>query len=287
MTGRTAVLASFALLALTGGATAEPPGSETPAAAQSATGQPDDTLTLLSVDVRTLPGLIAHKPDAPAPQWRTSFGSERRSAPTTVKSKTSVDADIVLLQGVTDIRALRRWFPAGQWRLVASRQLFAALPGEGASAPPSPSTATPVPSTAVAVRLRRGLRLTAQTHLLELADALGNPDTPTAAATAVRVLIDNRETWAVSVLLPEACTTACPGRDALHRWLASRTAENVRIVTGGRFHPPADPSRPPMPSGCAQFGLRLDPAPPPPRQSFVPALLTERLGCAATTTVAK
>jgi hypothetical protein len=278
MIKRPAELSLLLGLAATAAVRAEPTGEPVSPA--------DGQLTLLSVDVRTLPGALARQPEAEPPRWRTSFGSERRSESAIQKPKTSVDADIVLLQGVTDVRALRRWFPAGQWRVVASRQLIARIdpnPPEAGAA--DADTTTPVPSTAIAVRLRRGLRLTAQTHLTELADALGQgAAAPSAAGTAVRVMIDNRETWAISVHLPESCTPGCPGREALQRWHDARASENVRRVTGGLFEPAATPA---TSSACAQFGLRLDPPPLPPRPSFTPASLTPDLGCAAAATVAK
>ena len=240
-----------------------------------------ETLTILSVDATTLPGLNNRKV-ATVPAWRTSFGSERRSEAERAKPQTAVDADIVMLQGVHDIRALRQWFPAREWRLVVSRQMLLraepSLAAEGT---------TRHPATAVAVRYRPGLRVTGQDHLLELADALGEgPSRPTAAATAVRVLIDGRETWAVSVLLPQECVTMadpqCPGQAALARWHSARAEEGVRRVTGGRFA---------METGaedrCALYGLRLDPAPPPPRPQFTPARSTPTLGCAADVIVTK
>lgn len=241
---------------------------------------PEDPLVLLSIDVRSMPEYVPKSAD-PAPQWRTTFGSERRSEPLKAKPSTSVDADIVLLQGVTDVPTLRRWFPAGQWRLVVSRQIHAANAAPEANA--TAANRAPVPTTAVAVRLRRGLRVTGQDHLLELADASGRgPAAVTAAGTAVRVFIDGRQTWAVSVLLPENCGEDCPGRKALERWHQDREREDIRRVTGGRFAWPAESS-----AGCGSYGLRLDPAPPPPRQRYVAATSTPLLGCAASVSVAK
>lgn len=256
--------------------TTRPPPQEPMAAS-------DDNLVLLSVDVRTMPDQVAKSPDPPAPQWRTTFGSERRSEPVKAKPSTSVDADIVLLQGVTDVPNLRRWFPAGQWRLVVSRQIQAAR--VDLNVPASDLDRAPVPTTAVAVRLRRGLRVTGQDHLLELADATGRgPAAVTAAGTAVRVLIEGRQTWALSVLLPEDCGDDCPGRIALDRWHQDREPEEIRRVTGGRFAPASAKSKS---VGCGSYGLRLDPAPPPPRQPYVAATLTPLLGCAALVSVAK
>jgi hypothetical protein len=253
-------------------------------AAESAAG--DDTLTILSVDATTLPGLKTRKRQTITPTWRTSFGSERLSEPKFSKPETAVEADIVMLQRVHDIRALRQWFPAGQWRLIVSRQALLRVDGSQTGYGAGDGV-VPLPTTAVAVRYQPGLRVTGQDHLLDLADALGKGDTqPSAAGTAVRVLIDGRETWAISVILPEECILnkdrQCPGLEALSQWHADREADGVRRVTGGRFAPGMGDAE-----ACARFGLRLDPAPPPPRQPYKEAAPTPDLGCAAAVTVVK
>ena len=278
-----AAMCAFAGLAGTVCKASAQPSDQTPDAVDAAAPpaaqemSSETTLTLLSVDARTLPGrLLKAAETAPPPQWRTSFGSERRSEIGPAKPASSVDADIVLLQGVSDVPALRRWFPAGQWRLIVSRQILSAnLP-----------TAQPVATTAIAVRLRRGLRITGQDHLLELADSRSQGSQEArAAATAVRILLDGRETWAISVLLPEDCGAGCPGREALDRWHRDREGENVRRVTGGRFET-STPGQIGL-STCDGFGLRLDPAPPPPKLTFTKATQNPLLGCAASVSVAK
>lgn len=244
----------------------------------------DETLTLLSVDVRTLPGAGPQSSSPAPPAWRTSFGSERRSEKSVSPPQTAVDADIVLLQGVTDFPLLRRWFPARNWKLVVSRQLFDPAGETGEF--PAPAARTRVPTTAIAVRLRTGLRLTGRDHLLELAtpSSTTTDAAPAAAGTAVRVQIDRRETWAISVLLPEECQSDCPARVALQNWYQKRDGENVRRVTAGRFRLTADPA---AAAPCGGLGLELHPAPPPPRPAFFPATVTPDLGCAASVQVAK
>lgn len=274
---RTAIAAILLCTGLSARAHAEPPAAdpETPA----------PTLTILSVDATTLPGMKDRAKTAPPPAWRTSFGSERRSAPERMKPAASVAADLVLLQGVRDVPTLRQWFPAREWKLVVSRQLLIAdaTPDQLATAP-----ASPVPTTAIAVRYQPGLRVTAQDHLMNLTAAGGADGPPPAAAgTAVRIQIAGRETWALSVLLPEACfapgAPTCPGFAELEQWHARQQASGVRRVTGGRFTPP----KPEPTDACARFAIRLDPAPQPPKPQLSLAAVTPELGCSAAVTVTK
>ncbi len=266
------------------------PSSE-PSSAGPASASTQDTaeaLTILSVDASTLPGTpkIAGRDTAPA--WRTSFGSERRSEPSRTRPESAVDADIVLLQGVRDVRTLRLWFPAKSWKLVVSRQM---LMSEDPLDRWARDGIAPVPTTAVAVRYQPGLRVTAQDHLLDLAN-LGQAidGTPGAAATAVRVLIDGRETWAISVLLPRQCVSepdaACPARDRLMAWHTERARDGVRRVTGGRFAPLAATESGDQ-NACQHYGLRLDPVPPPPKRQHTAAEPGSPLGCMAAVAVAK
>ncbi len=77
---------------------------------------PPGPLRLMSWNVASSPYAIAmRKIKSSAPAWRTSFGSERRTndAPPPPQSAL-IDADVVLLQGITNPRALRRLFPRAQ-----------------------------------------------------------------------------------------------------------------------------------------------------------------------------
>lgn len=269
---------------------ASEPSSAPSGAAPASTGTQDsaEALTILSVDASTLPGMPRISGRDTAPAWRTSFGSERRSEPSRTRPESAVEADIVLLQGVRDVRTLRLWFPAKSWKLVVSRQM---LMSEDPLDRWARDGIAPVPTTAVAVRYRPGLRVTAQDHLLDLADLGQAADgTPGAAATAVRVLIDGRETWAISVMLPSDCVrepdAACPARDRLKTWHAERARDGVRRVTGGRFAPLA-PTESGEKNACQLFGLRLDPSPPPPKLQHTAAEPGSSLGCMAAVSVAK
>lgn len=197
-------------------------------------------LRIESRDLSEAPGLMpAPKPPAHASTWRTSFGSERKSdgdinsSPATQTTQapqtTGVDADVVLLQGVSDVAVLRRLFPPRSWRLVVSRR---ALPGRAAA--PSPGLAR---VTAVAVRAKRGLRITGRDHTLDLQSA-EDSGTSGASATAVRVADGPRVIWFVSVMLPEACraqSVECAPRKKLAEWRQAKRDAGQTTVVGGLY----------------------------------------------------
>lgn len=173
------------------------------------------------------------------PTWRTTFGAERQSSapePEPTAAPPSINADILLIQGVPRAKTAGRLFPARRWHLNVSRELFLRPPQSGAHS-----------ATAVAVRLRPGVRITAVEHLLDII-----PDTsPTAtggdprppklgdtATTAVRVSIDGRSLWLASAALSEACrepNAACPARQKLEAWTSEKLAAGEIVVVGGHL----------------------------------------------------
>jgi hypothetical protein len=208
-------------------------------------------------------------PEPPKATWRTTFGSERKKAERAQSTGTlAVDADIVLLQGVTDVAALRRVFPAWHWRLVISRRILDAQAGRNRAEKPPPSA----PVTAIAVRSRVGLRITAKDELRVLSDvdaiAAG---TLTSAAIAVRIQAGERTLWLISVVLADVCadTAACLGRTYVADWRQSKRAAGEATVAGGRLKVGANRTLPPPP--CARHALEADPelsqGPPPPGES--------------------
>jgi hypothetical protein len=204
-----------------------------PVTAQQAAG--DGTLSVASwnLDTARKAGVL-REPKAAAPRtWRHTFGAERRSPEKVAFDARTLDADVVLLQGVDRIADVRRLLPARAWKLVVSRQL--------AERPAAEVGARLALATAVAIRYRQGLRVTGQQHVTDLAApaALGLSDAAAAGAagTAVRLVVDGRTMWLVSVSLAATCqkpATLCPTRDKLEEWIAARRLAGEAVVVGGR-----------------------------------------------------
>lgn len=201
-------------------------GAEAPAAS--------GPLRIISFDLRSAPSLATETAaETQRPSWRTSFGSEVHSESKKSVPSLQLDADVVLLQGLTSVRVVRRLFPARQWKLVISRQLLSTE--ENLDAPPRDAKAL-VPTTAVAVRFQRDVRITGQDHLMELArrDFAGKAKPP--AATAVRLSVRGRSFWVVSAGLTPECLAdraQCLGAGLLDRWRSARVGEGEATYTGG------------------------------------------------------
>ncbi len=209
-------------------------------------------LRIASIDLSTSPGAaVLLKPADSKPTWRTSFGAERQ---TVVKPKLiagSIDADVVLLQGLTSIRVARALFPARAWRLVISRQL---LMSEDPVDPWSRDSVLSIPVTAVAVRYQRGLRITGQAHLQDLAstgDAEVQLESHASAATALRLKTRGHVFWVLSVSLPAgACAPsrgACREPRALEDWRQKKAKSGEAVIVGGTLTNPAPKALPPPP----------------------------------------
>jgi hypothetical protein len=186
---------------------------------------PPSRLKIASWDLSEVPHLMPPLPATEqAASWRTSFGSERRSEaaskPVPASSNSPVpDADIILLQGVSDVAALRRLLPPRQWRLVVSRWV---------------STAPPGAMTAVAIRARRGLRITGREPAFEVAISEHAP----ASATAVRIADGTRMLWLLSVSLDDACAASkdpCVARDRVAQWQQGKRGGGVLAIVGGHL----------------------------------------------------
>lgn len=147
----------------------------------------------------------------------------------------TIDADIVLVQGIRDMRTLRRWFPAKHWKIVVSRQL---LQSEDPLDVLSQDAVAAVPVTGVAVRYQPGLRVTGQDHLLDLPGSDPRDGRPMKrAGTAARVKIGDTIVWALSVDL-QHCTSAeeaCDAEIPLDAWRSARIEKSGKLLTGGRF----------------------------------------------------
>jgi hypothetical protein len=204
---------------------------------------PPSNLRIASWDLSDAPSLMPPPQAAPqASTWRTTFGSERRSEAqiSTIPATQAmdVDADIVLLQGVSDVGALRRLFPPRNWRLVVSRRVLSSAQS-GAYAGPTQSAALPVRVTAIAVKAKRGLRIIGREHVLDLARAEdAGADGTAPSATVVRIADGTRLLWLLSVALPEACGgngAECPAHRQIADWQQSKLTGGQTTVIGGRY----------------------------------------------------
>ena len=192
----------------------------------------------------------------PEPQrvWRHTFGAERKSPSRANFDIARLDADVVLLQGLSMLAHARLLFPASQWRVVASRQIIQPmLPGSNSNA--RWGSAPRPPTTAIAIRYQRSVRVMGIEHIAEVvapvANATSNTDaaSETPAAVAVRLRINGRLVWAVSADLPQACgepaeapTAACPARAALESWQAARRPAERVLIGGPNTTPTSSPS---------------------------------------------
>ena len=183
------------------------------------------------------------QPEAPAPVWRHTFGAERRTVATQVRQPVRFSADIVVLQGVTNLAPVRQMFPARKYHVVVSRQLLQ-------QADPTGTQHAPLGTTALAIRRETGLRVTAQDHLLDLAEPPSGAAIALAAATAVRLLSPGRPLWVVALDLAQGCPAqdltsatadvrclaAKKQLDAIDNWLAQRFAAGEAVIMAGRLH---------------------------------------------------
>ncbi len=211
-------------------------------------------------------GLMARKV-RPKKTWRHTFGAELRSDPSIAISPAKFDADIILLQGVRDIREVRKLFPARSWKVIASRQLLKSLDNVHTG---QQRTLAQTGATAIAVRYQRGVRITAVRHLQQLTSqpsgknplsnatlAKSDPGHKnvastrdvSSAGTAVRIFSGGKVRWIVNVAFSKLCRenpSQCREFEALEKWLettASTTdTSNLPILVAGQL-PTRSPSQ--------------------------------------------
>ncbi len=248
--------------------------------ARSQTGEARPVLRVVCLDAASLAGLAPVAETVRSP-WRTSFGSERRSAPEVKVPKSALDADVVLLTGVTRIGSVRRLLPAKDWKLVVSRQTLAA----DDSPPSSKAGGSAARSlTAVAVRLQGGVRVTREEHLAALAPpaAEEGPAKPRATAgTAVHIQTGTTGLWAVALDLDTgSCAPdeqGCTEPRALADWRRAKLDGGEAVVAGGRIEIGAAMGPPPP---CPGLGIvRYASGAEPDRRA--PAAIEGDLGCVA------
>ncbi len=131
----------------------------------------EGALRIVSWDLSTLPAMEGGRANEETQaSWRTSFGSERSTAPETLTGGARYDlkADVILLQGISDATLLRRYFfPARYWHLMVARQKLTDI---AMQADPASAAAG---ITGVAIRVREGLRITAREYFPRIGGRAG------------------------------------------------------------------------------------------------------------------
>lgn len=177
--------------------------------------------------------------------WRHTFGSERVDAKKARLGIFNLDVDVVLLQGVRNVSALRRVFPARVWKLILSRDYMRSLPSLGrlpADLRGFDVSATELvalaPVTAVALRYQRRLRVRAIKHIEPGAGTVrpeNQTDQPT-AATAVGINYFGSRLWLVSLAFTKSCAgklANCPAWKTTTDWFnALNPFDRVPTVAG-------------------------------------------------------
>lgn len=174
--------------------------------------------------------IFARKKTQKKSSWRHTFGSERQDAKKSRLGVFNLDVDVVLLQGVHNVSALRGIFPTRHWKLILSRDYMNDIP---------PLSRLPMdlqgfditayehrtdhPVTAIAVRYQRRLRVRAINHVK--LDPSENPQGDSSetipSATAVRINYFGSSLWLVSLAMAQTCTDAyapCPRLKAIKKW---------------------------------------------------------------------
>ena len=237
-----------------------------------------DGLRITSLDVSGAPAIQSPAAKSTAkPSWRTSFGSERDTKPEAAGPVQELDSDIVLLQGVTNLKSLQRAFPGRSWRLIVSRQMVLT---DDPVDPRSYEAVSSEPATAIAIRYQAGMRVAGQEHFL------GGRSESTGlerliAGTAARLNIGGRFVWAASLAFTQACATStCPQREALETWRQEKLASGEAVITGGlRLRvTPAGPA-----PACPDQTIAISPARKDAKLVLTRATDREGLGCAAIT----
>lgn len=194
-------------------------------------------LRIASIDI-TSTRPVPSVPEESTPVWRHTFGAERRAEAT--RRPLPIAADIVVLRGVTSLAPVRQMFPARAYYVLASRQLLQQPDGSAQS----------IETTALAIRRDTGLRVTAQDHLLQMAEPPPGTELRLAAGTAVRLIGHGRMIWVLALDLAQGCPneaaaarfqhTSCQAAerqlDVVDEWLSARMASGETLIVAGRFH---------------------------------------------------
>ena len=201
--------------------------------------------------------------------WRNTFGRERKTARWRKLGKRSIDADIVVLKQLKSLKDVRRLFPARTHQLIASRAALANANQRleriaGNDVEPAHIIYDSFP--AIAVRRRRGLRVTALRHITtKLPQSLSETAAsaaPRHVALAARLRVSGRQLWVVTPLQDVRCRQTSPVRsgqqtavpscptkqqaeEQLNQWLDSSAQRNATVVMAKMSdRPEADGDKP-------------------------------------------
>lgn len=233
-------------------------------------------LRVLSWDVSTTPYVIAmRKIKMSKPSWRTSFGSERKTlqAPDPPQTAT-LDADIVLLQGVTNPRALRRLFPARRWRVIYSRLALQKLPRGSVFTRPL----SDVEIEGIAVRYRKGMRIIRRAQ--DLGHVVNQPGQPEVSGVAAQIMEAGKSYRLASIAVPQSCLEekdGCSAFERLREWQQQHQSNGDQVLAGGLISNADQPSCRRQTVGMTPFRLEAGTAAKPNKH--------KTLGCIARLTL--
>lgn len=209
-------------------------------------------------------GAVAGKATT-ATAWRTSFGSERRSDTAALAPSGVHEADIVLLQGVADVSALRHWLPARTFKLLVPRAVLPTAEGGTTRHPENPEGTHPHATLAIALRYRPGLRFLERIDFANQARPhAGQPpafsERPARdQALAARVAWNGQPLWLASVSFTADCQsagTACEIARAYQAWIEEQRSQSAAIIAGGTLGTVASSAGPP--SACSKTAIMVN-----------------------------
>ncbi|MCB1512870.1 MAG: hypothetical protein KDJ36_18400, partial [Hyphomicrobiaceae bacterium] len=149
-------------------------------------------------------------PGSATSNWRHTFGAERTTAAWRSRGPAGFTADIIALQGVSDMTDARRLFPARTHHVLLSRQVLATHPRKGGTV-------------ALVIARRSGIKTVGIRHFLP-----DPADPDTAAALAVRFKARGVLFWVLSV---DGLSRAV--RASVDAWLRDTAKDGTPVIFAG------------------------------------------------------
>lgn len=165
----------------------------------------------------------AREKKSEGPSWRHTFGSERLDRRKKRNRVFNLSSDVVLLQGVRNMRTLRRMFPRRDWNIVLSRRHLMDIPRLGRLPSDLRSFDVSVHDqmlgrsvVAIAVRYGSHMRVRAVRHYRRARDNTQNLPNLDGQATAVLLTYFGATVWLVSAEVANGCADGAPSCQPLH-----------------------------------------------------------------------